>query len=98
MVIHHKNREFILNARHDGDFWLVEVFEIAAGKQRLRFEYKLNTPRDGAAGATEGVGAFFDAKPRGSVTQNRLTRSRGPLPPGPPQKRRAGRRKTGDGR
>ena len=44
MVIRHENREFILNARYDGDFWIVEVFEIAEGTQRrLRFEYKLNT-------------------------------------------------------
>lgn len=46
MFIRHDDREFRLIARHDGDFWLVEVFEIVDGTERLRFEYKLNTPRD----------------------------------------------------
>ncbi|MCY3767505.1 MAG: hypothetical protein OXH06_18975 [Gemmatimonadetes bacterium] len=48
MFIRHDDREFRLIARHDGDFWLVEVFEIVDGEQRLRYEYKLNTPRDEA--------------------------------------------------
>ena len=46
MVIRRKEREFILNARYDGDFWLVDVFEVVKGKRRLRFEYKLNEPKD----------------------------------------------------
>ncbi len=49
MFIRRDDREFRLIARHDGDFWLVEVFEIVDGTERLRFEYKLNAPRDEAA-------------------------------------------------
>ena len=49
MVFRHENREFILNARYDGDFWIVGVFENVDGQRRLRFEYKLNTPADEAA-------------------------------------------------
>lgn len=61
MLIRHENREFRLVARHDGDFWLVEVFEIVDGTQRLRFEYKLNAPRDEAA-ARERAWELFSAR------------------------------------
>ena len=58
MMIRHENREFRLIARHDGDFWLVEVFEIVDGEQRLRFECKLNTPRDETAALERAWGLF----------------------------------------
>ena len=61
MVIRHDNREFRLIAGHDGDFWLVEVFEVVDGTQRLRFEYKLNTPRDEAS-AFERAWELFSAR------------------------------------
>ena len=61
MVIRHNEREFILNARHDGDFWLVDVFEVVNGKRRLRFEYKLNEPKNEAA-ARERAWALFSAR------------------------------------
>lgn len=61
MFIRRDDREFRLIARHDGDFWLVEVFEIVDGEQRLRFEYKLNTPRDEAT-ARERAWELFSAR------------------------------------
>lgn len=61
MVFHHDDREFRLVARHDGDFWLVEVIEIVDGTQRLRFEYKLNAPRDETA-ALERAWALFSSR------------------------------------
>ncbi|MDE2888810.1 MAG: hypothetical protein OXR72_11390 [Gemmatimonadota bacterium] len=61
MDFHHDDREFRLVARHDGDFWLVEVFEIVDGTQRLRFEYKLNAPRDETA-ALERAWELFSAR------------------------------------
>ncbi len=61
MIIRHEKREFILNARYDGDFWLVDVFEVMAGKRRLRFEYKLNEPKNEAA-ARERAWALFSAR------------------------------------
>ena len=61
MLIRHENREFRLISRHDGDFWLVEVFEIVDGTQRLRFEYKLNAPRDETT-ARERAWELFSAR------------------------------------
>ncbi|MDA0745141.1 MAG: hypothetical protein O2954_01390 [bacterium] len=49
MEYEHGGRTFSLMAEHDGDFWFVGVYETIAGETRLRFEYKLNTPRDEAA-------------------------------------------------
>jgi len=61
MDFRHENREFRLVARHDGDFWLVEVFEIVDGTQRLRFEYKLNAPRNEAT-ARERAWELFSSR------------------------------------
>ena len=61
MVFRHENREFILNARYDGDFWIVGVFECVDGKRRLRFEYKLNTPSDESA-ACDRAWQLFSAR------------------------------------
>ena len=61
MFIRRDDREFRLIARHDGDFWLVEVFEIVDGEQRLRFEYKLNAPRDETT-ARERAWELFSAR------------------------------------
>ena len=61
MMIRHENREFRLIARHDGDFWLVEIYEVVDGEHRLRFEYKLNTPRDEAT-ARERAWELFSAR------------------------------------
>ena len=61
MLIRHDDREFRLIARHDGDFWLVEVYEVVDGEQRLRFGYKLNTPRDEAT-ARERAWELFSAR------------------------------------
>jgi hypothetical protein len=61
MQIRHDHREFILDARYDGDFWIVEVIEIVDGQRRLRFEYKLNTPADESA-ACNRAWVLFSAR------------------------------------
>ncbi len=55
------SREFSVEAAFDGDFWHVGVYEVTDGDKRLRFEYKLNTPRNEAA-ACERAWEIFEAR------------------------------------
>ena len=61
MRTHYNDAEFRLAARFDGDFWFVEVYELLDGKERLRYEYKLNAPGD-EQGACARAWEIFKAR------------------------------------
>ena len=53
-----------VEARHDGDFWLVDIYRLAEGVglgdtgRRHLFEYKVNQPRDADAACRRGWALF----------------------------------------
>tara|TARA_B100001013_G_C24464709_1_gene384961 strand:+ start:258 stop:452 length:195 start_codon:yes stop_codon:yes gene_type:complete len=46
MIHRVRNQQFCVEAEFDGDFWIVGVYEVEGADKRLRFEYKLNAPKD----------------------------------------------------
>ena len=46
MIYQFKSQPFSVEAAFDGDFWIVGVYEVTNADKRLRFEYKLNAPKE----------------------------------------------------
>ena len=46
VICRFKNQQFSVEAEFDGDFWIVGVYEVEGADKWLRFEYKLNAPKD----------------------------------------------------
>ncbi len=68
MISCHSTRRFSIEPEHDGDFWVVQIYELKGeGSEKvLRFEYKLNHPKD-EAGACDRAWELFQTRHLGSL-------------------------------